>query len=84
MNFVSFLFFSFFVVVVVVVFCFVFVFRSSSFSVIGVSVVVAGGICRTHGHVIAKFSRIYRLPFFFRTRQSFANTHSLLRKVVSY
>jgi len=51
-------------VVVVVVFLFCFVFRSSCFSVIGVSVVVAGGNCRTHGHVITKFSRIYRLPFF--------------------
>ena len=40
------------------------VFRSSSFSVIGVSVVVVGGNSRTHDHVIIKFSRIYRLPFF--------------------
>ena len=61
-------------------FLFCFVFRSSSFSVIGVSVVVAGGNCRTDGHFLA--SRGYL--FFFRMRESFANTHSLLRKVVSY
>ena len=52
---------------------FCFVFRSSSFSVIGVGVVVVGrgegagvgaGQPRTHGHVITKFSRVCRLPFF--------------------
>ena len=41
-----------------------FVFRSSSFSVIGVSVVAVGGNSRTHDHVITTFSRMYRLPFF--------------------
>ena len=82
LRLLSFLFFFFCCCCCCFLFCFVF--RSSSFSVIGVSVVVAGGICRTHGHVITKFSRIYRLPFFFCTRQSFANTHSLLQKVVSY
>ena len=30
----------------------------------GVGVVVVGGNSRTHYHVITKFSRIYRLPFF--------------------
>ena len=59
---------------------FCFVFRSSSFSFIGVSVVVAGGNCRTDGHLLASTGYL----FFFRTRESFANTHSLLRKVVSY
>ena len=55
---------------------FCFVFRSCSFSVIGVSVVVVGRgrgrrrgeRPRMHGHVITKFSRIYRLPFFFFAR----------------
>ena len=76
MNFVSFLFFLF------VLFC---QFRSSFFSVIGVSVMVVGGKSRTQDHVITKFSRILQVThFFFRTRESFANTHSLLRKVVNY
>ena len=66
-------------------FCFVsFALALSHFSVIGVSVTVVGENSRTHDHVIMKFSRTYRLPFFFRTRESFANTHSLLRKVVNY
>ena len=77
MNFASFLFFFWF--------CFVsFALALSHFSVIGVSVTVVGENSRTHDHVIMKFSRTYRLPFFFRTRESFANTHSLLRKVVNY
>ena len=46
------------------VFFFFFVFRSSPFSVIGVSVIVVGGNSRMHGHMITKFSHIYRLPFF--------------------
>ena len=76
MNFVCFLFFLF------VLFC---QFRSSSFSVIGVSVMVVGGNSRTHDHVITKFSRILQVTiFFFRARESFANTYSLLRKVVNY
>ena len=54
MNFVYFLF----------LFLSCFVFRSSSFSVIGVSVVVVGGKGQTHDHVITTFSRMYRLPFF--------------------
>ena len=74
LSFLSF----FFVVVFLLLFCFLF--RSSSFSVISVSVVVAGGNCRTHGHFLASTGFL----FFFRTRESFANTHSLLRKVVSY
>ena len=45
-------------------FLFCFVFRSSSFSVIGASLVVVGGNDRTHGHVITNFFCIYRLPFF--------------------
>ena len=40
-------------------FLFLFVFCSSSFSVIGVSIVVVGGNSRTHDHVITKFCRIY-------------------------
>ena len=40
-----------------------FIFRSSSLSVIGVSLVVVN-MWRTDGHVITKFSRIYSLPFF--------------------
>ena len=44
--------------------CCCFFFRFSSFSVIGVSVVVVEGNGPTHGHVITKFSRIYSLPFF--------------------
>ena len=74
LSFLSFFFF----VVFLLLFCFLF--RSSSFSVISVSVVVAGGNCRTHGHFLASTGFL----FFFRTRESFANTHSLLRKVVSY
>ena len=71
-------FFFFFFCCCCLLFCFVF--RSSSFSFIGVSVVVAGGNCRTDGHLLASTGYL----FFFRTRESFANTHSLLRKVVSY
>ena len=74
LSFLSFFFLLFFLLL----FCFLF--RSSSFSVISVSVVVAGGNCRTHGHFLASTGFL----FFFRTRESFANTHSLLRKVVSY
>ena len=44
--------------------CCCFVFRFSSFSVIGVSVVVVAENGPTHGHVVTKFSRIYSLPFF--------------------
>ena len=62
MNFVSFLFFLF------VLFC---QFRSSSFSVIGVSVMVVEGNSRTHDHGITKFSRILQVIFFFaRARAS--------------
>ena len=57
MNLVSFLSFFF-------LFLFCFVFRSSSFSVIGASLVVVGGNDRTHGQVITNFFCIYRLPFF--------------------
>lgn len=59
MNFVCFLFFLF------VLFC---QFRSSSFSVIGVSVMVVGGNSRTHDHVITKFSRILQVTIFFFAR----------------
>ena len=59
MNFVCFLFFLF------VLFC---QFRSSSFSVIGVSVMVVGGNSRTQDHVITKFSRILQVTIFFFAR----------------
>ena len=73
---------------------FCFVFRSSSFSVIGVGVVVVGrgegaGVgggtapnARSRHYQI--FSRLQVTIFFFRTRESFANTYSLLRKEVTY
>ena len=45
--------------------CFVsFTLALSPFSVIGASVMVVEGNSRMHDHVITKFSRIYRLPFF--------------------
>ena len=60
MNFVSFLFF---------LFCFVsFALALSPFFVIGVKVMVVGGDSRANDHMITKFSRIYRLPFFFFAR----------------
>ena len=56
MNFVCFLFFLF------VLFC---QFRSSSFSVIGVSVMVVGGNSRTHDHVITKFLAPTLIPILY-------------------
>ena len=75
LNFVSFVF---------CLFGFFFVFRSSSFSVIGVSVVVVGGTAELTITRLPNFLACTGYHFFFYTRESFANTHSLLRKEVNY
>ena len=79
-NFVSFLFF---------LFCFVLFcqFRSSSFSFLCYRCQCNGSRgkqsnARSRDYEI--FSHFTGYHFFFRTRESFANTHSLLRKVVNY
>ena len=78
MNFVSFLFFLF------VLFC---QFRSSSFSFLCYRCQCNGSRgkqsnARSRDYEI--FSHLTGYHFFFRARESFANTHSLLRKVANY